>query len=172
VEHHAGLPLARAPAPGRDFRPAPAWGPSVRAAVRLPVTQLHPRLGERCHHGQRKVKQALFNLLTNAVKFTPDSGAVSVSARRADGWVEVAVQDTGVGIAPEEQGRVFEEFGQARSASGQSEGTGLGLTLCKRYVELHGGTIGVASEVGRGSTFTVSLPVRQPAPPAGLPGQP
>jgi signal transduction histidine kinase len=121
---------------------------------------------------ERKVKQVLFNLLTNAVKFTPDGGAVGVSARRADGWVEVAVADTGVGIAPEEQDRVFEEFGQARSAAGQSEGTGLGLTLCKRFVELHGGTISVASEVGLGSTFTVSLPVRQPAPPLGPPGQP
>ena len=97
----------------------------------------------------------LFNLLTNAVKFTPEGGRVAVSARRTDGLVEVAVADSGVGIAPEEQGRVFEEFGQARSASGQSEGTGLGLTLCKRFVELHGGTIGVTSAVGRGSTCAV-----------------
>ena len=87
----------------------------------------------------------LFNLLTNAVKFTPAGGRVEVGARRADGWVEVAVADSGVGITLEEQGRVFEEFGQARSASGQSEGTGLGLALCKRFVELHGGTIGVRS---------------------------
>jgi signal transduction histidine kinase len=73
-----------------------------------------------------------------------------------------------VGIAPADHTRVFEEFGQARSASGQSEGTGLGLTLCKRFVELHGGTIAVASEVGVGSTFTVGLPMRQTArPPAG-----
>jgi signal transduction histidine kinase len=126
----------------------------------------------RVEADERKVKQVLFNLLSNAVKFTPDGGAVGVSARRVDGWIEVAVQDTGVGIAPEEQARVFEEFGQARGASGQSEGTGLGLTLCRRFVELHGGTIGVASEPGRGSTFTVSLPVRQPTPPAGPPGQP
>jgi signal transduction histidine kinase len=120
---------------------------------------------------ERKVKQVLFNLLTNAVKFTPEGGRVEVGARRVDGRVEVAVADTGVGIAPEEQGRVFEEFGQARGASGQSEGTGLGLTLCRRFVELHGGWIGLASEVGRGSTFTVSLPARQPAPPVGPPGQ-
>ena len=114
----------------------------------------------------------LFNLLTNAVKFTPDGGSVTVSARREDGVVEVAVADTGVGIAPEEQARVFEEFGQARNQRGQSEGTGLGLALCQRFVELHGGTIAVASTVGEGSTFTVALPVRQPAPasqPAGGP---
>src|SRR5262249_52435841 len=76
----------------------------------------------RVEADERKVKQVVFNLLTNAVKFTPDGGAVTVSAQRTDGHVEVAVADTGVGIAPEEQGRVFEEFGQARSASGQAEG--------------------------------------------------
>jgi signal transduction histidine kinase len=119
---------------------------------------------------ERKVKQVLFNLLTNAVKFTPAGGSVTVSARRENGVVQVAVTDTGVGIAPEEQGRVFEEFGQARSAAGQSEGTGLGLALCKRFVELHGGTIAVASELGRGSTFTVALPARQPARAAAPPG--
>jgi signal transduction histidine kinase len=106
----------------------------------------------------------LFNLLTIAVKFTPEGGKVTVSARRTGGAVEVAVADTGVGIAPEDQAKVFEEFGQARRASGQSEGTGLGLALVKRFVELHGGAVWVASAVGRGSTFAVSLPVRQPAP--------
>ena len=111
----------------------------------------------------------MFNLLTNAVKFTLAGGRIEVGARRADGWIEVAVADTGLGIAPEEQARVFETFGQAGSAAGQSEGTGLGLTLCKRFVELHGGTIGVASEAGRGSTFTFTLPVRQPEPPAHQP---
>src|SRR5262249_18704991 len=92
---------------------------------------------------ERKGKQVLFNLLTNGVKFTPGGGSVTVSARRADGHVEVAVADTGVGIAPADQARVFEEFRQARGAGGQAEGTGLGLTLCKRFVELHGGTIAV-----------------------------
>jgi signal transduction histidine kinase len=127
---------------------------------------------DRIEADERKVKQVVFNLLTNAVKFTPAGGRVTVSAQRTNGAVEVAVADTGVGIAPEDQGRVFEEFGQARSASGQSEGTGLGLALCKRFVELHGGSIAVASAVGRGSTFTVALPVRQAAPPVGSPGQP
>jgi signal transduction histidine kinase len=121
---------------------------------------------------ERKVKQIVFNLLTNAVKFTPAGGRVSVAARRDGDAVEVTVADTGVGIAPEDQARVFEEFGQARNAAGQSEGTGLGLTLCKRFVELHGGRIEVASAVGRGSTFTVALPVRQPAPPVGSSARP
>src|SRR5262245_4971147 len=80
----------------------------------------------RVEADERKVKQVLFNLLTNAVKFTPDGGRVTVSARRSDGRVEVAVADTGVGIAPEEQGRVFEEFRQARGAGGQGEGPGWG----------------------------------------------
>jgi signal transduction histidine kinase len=125
----------------------------------------------RVEADERKVKQVAFNLLTNAVKFTPDGGRITVSARRRDGRVEVVVADTGVGIAPEEQGRVFEEFGQARSAAGQSEGTGLGLALCKRFVELHGGSIAVASQLGGGSTFTVSLPVRQRDPAVGPSGQ-
>jgi signal transduction histidine kinase len=146
----AGLVMVRERAAGKGI------------ALSLQVTEDAGRV----EADERKVKQVLFNLLTNAVKFTPEGGAVSVSARRADGWVEVAVQDTGVGIAPEEQDRVFEEFAQARSASRPSEGTGLGLTLCKRFVELHGGTIAVASQVGRGSTFTFSLPVRQPEPSA------
>jgi signal transduction histidine kinase len=123
----------------------------------------------RIEADERKVKQVLFNLLTNAVKFTPDGGKVTVSARRGDGRVEVAVADTGVGIAPEDLGRIFDEFGQARNQAGQGEGTGLGLALCKRFVELHGGTVAVTSEVGVGSTFTVALPARQPARPTDAP---
>src|SRR5262249_56251899 len=102
-------------------------------------------------------------VVRKGVKLPPGGGSVTVSARRADGHVEVAVADTGVGIAPADQARVFEEFRQARGAGGQAEGTGLGLTLCKRFVELHGGTIAVESTVGRGSTFAVTLPVHQGA---------
>ncbi len=113
----------------------------------------------------RKVKQVLFNLLSNAVKFTADGGRVEVAARRANGDVVVTVRDTGIGIAPEDQERIFEEFQQARRASERSrEGTGLGLALAKRFVELHGGRIWVDSAVGRGSTFTFTLPLRTPAP--------
>src|SRR5262249_8429054 len=117
----------------------------------------------RVEADERKVKQVLFNLLTNAVKFTPAGGRVTVSARRAEDAFGLAGVGTGVGIARADQARVFEEFGQARNASGQSEGTGLGLALCQRFVALHGGTIAVDSAVGVGSTFTVALPVRQPA---------
>jgi GAF domain-containing protein len=115
----------------------------------------------------RKVKQVLFNLLSNAVKFTPDGGRVDVTAARANGDIVVAVKDTGIGISPEDQDRIFEEFQQARRQTERSrEGTGLGLSLAKRFVELHGGRIRVESEPGKGSTFTFTLPVRTRAPQA------
>jgi signal transduction histidine kinase/DNA-binding response OmpR family regulator len=104
---------------------------------------------------ERKVKQVVFNLLSNAVKFTPDGGHIELSARCSSGEVEVAVRDTGIGIPPEDQQRVFEEFQQA----GRREGSGLGLTLCRNFVELHGGQIRVTSEVGVGSTFAFTLPL-------------
>jgi signal transduction histidine kinase len=110
---------------------------------------------------ERKLKQVVVNLLSNAVKFTPDGGNVSVRAARVNGDVRLAVRDTGIGIAPEDQTRIFEEFQQARHQTAQSrEGTGLGLTLSKRFVELHGGTLTVESEPGKGSTFTVTLPLK------------
>jgi len=109
---------------------------------------------------ERKVKQVVFNLLSNAVKFTPDGGQIWVTARGdAAAGVVVAVRDTGNGIAPEEQALIFEEFRQAGLASSQKhEGTGLGLALCRRFVELHGGQIWVESEPGVGSTFSFTLP--------------
>jgi len=109
----------------------------------------------------RKLKQVVINLLSNAVKFTPAGGKVTLRARRLENAVEIAVVDTGVGIAPDQQALVFEEF---RQAGGdylrKSEGTGLGLSLAKRFVELHGGTMRVESELGRGSTFAFVLPER------------
>ncbi len=109
---------------------------------------------------ERKFKQILLNLLSNAVKFTPEGGRVEVKAVMADGSVEISVNDTGVGIAPEDQEAVFEEFRQVGSQYTQKrEGTGLGLTLTKKFVEIHGGKIWVESEVGKGSTFTFSLPI-------------
>jgi signal transduction histidine kinase len=109
---------------------------------------------------ERRIKQVIFNLLSNAVKFTPAGGEVDVSAMRANGEVRVSVADTGPGIAPEDQERIFEEFQQSETGVGLREGTGLGLALSKRYVELHGGRIWVESELGRGSTFTFALPAR------------
>ena len=118
------------------------------------------RLGEFIGD-ERKFKQILLNLLSNAVKFTADGGRVGVRATLANGSVEIAVTDTGVGIPQHEQELIFEEFRQAGvDHAGKREGTGLGLTLTKKFVELHGGTIALKSEVGKGSTFTFTLPVR------------
>jgi signal transduction histidine kinase len=108
---------------------------------------------------ERRVTQVLFNLLSNAVKFTPPGGSVDVGATRLDGAVHVSVHDTGPGIAPEDQDRIFEEFQQAEAGKEQREGTGLGLALSKRLIELHDGRIWVDSEPGKGSTFTFTLPV-------------
>jgi signal transduction histidine kinase len=110
---------------------------------------------------ERKFKQILLNLLSNAVKFTPEGGKVDVHASRSNGRIEVAVSDTGVGIAPEDHKTVFEEFRQlGQDYTKKSEGTGLGLALTRKFVELHGGSIRLESTPGRGSTFTFTLPDR------------
>jgi signal transduction histidine kinase len=120
---------------------------------------IDPRLGDVVGD-ERKVKQVLLNLLSNAIKFTPEGGRISLKANRTDGAVEITVTDTGIGIAPEDQAAIFEEFRQVGSdETRKQEGTGLGLTLAKKFVELHGGQIWVESEPGRGSTFTFTLPV-------------
>jgi signal transduction histidine kinase len=111
----------------------------------------------------RKLRQVVFNLLSNAVKFTPSGGRVDVSAQLTDGIVEVAVADTGSGIPPEDQELIFEEFGQARGdPNKRQEGTGLGLPLSQRFIELHGGRLWVESAQGAGSTFRFTLPIKQP----------
>jgi GAF domain-containing protein len=116
---------------------------------------IDPRLGE-IDGDERKLMQVLLNLLSNAVKFTPRGGRVEVSALLRETTVEIAVKDSGTGIAPEDQARLFENF---RQVGKPKEGTGLGLALAKRFAELHRGSIEVKSEVGSGSTFTVVLPV-------------
>jgi GAF domain-containing protein len=122
--------------------------------------EMDPGVGE-LQADERKVKQILLNLLSNAVKFTPDGGKVDVCARKADGKIEIAVRDTGIGIAPEDHAAVFEEFKQVgRDYTRKAEGTGLGLALTRRLVELHGGEIALESALGKGSTFTVRLPLR------------
>ena len=110
---------------------------------------------------ERKVKQVLLNLLSNALKFTPEGGRVELLARVVDGMAEISVTDTGVGIAAEDQDAVFEEFRQVGTAEKKAEGTGLGLTLCRKFIELHGGRIWVKSQIGAGSTFTFTIPVRR-----------
>jgi signal transduction histidine kinase len=107
----------------------------------------------------RRIQQVIFNLLSNAVKFTPPGGAVDVITSRVNGEVRVSVCDTGPGIAPEDHERLFDEFQQTQAGVSQREGTGLGLALAKRFVELHGGRIWVESELGKGSTFVFTLPV-------------
>ena len=118
------------------------------------------RLGQ-VRADERKVRQVVLNLLSNAIKFTPEGGRIEVAAVPKDGSVEVSVSDTGVGIAQEDHEAVFEEFRQVGTADKKVEGTGLGLTLCRKFVELHGGKIWVKSELGTGSTFTFTIPVRR-----------
>jgi signal transduction histidine kinase len=115
----------------------------------------------RIRGDERKIKQVVLNLLSNAIKFTPEGGRIEVRAVVTDGTVEVSVADTGVGIAPEDQEAVFEEFRQVGTADKKVEGTGLGLALSRKFIELHGGKIWVKSQVGQGSTFTFTLPVRR-----------
>jgi signal transduction histidine kinase len=134
-----------------------------RAARRgLTLTQdVDARLGE-FRGDERKIKQVLLNLLSNAIKFTPEGGKVQVRAHLKGAVVEIAVADTGGGIAPEDQELVFEEFRQVGTdVAKKHEGTGLGLALARRFVELHGGNLWLESEVGVGSTFSFELPVRR-----------
>jgi signal transduction histidine kinase len=108
-----------------------------------------------------RFREILDNLIGNAIKFTPRSGAVTIRAGRTGEWVKFSVSDTGIGIKPEDCERIFEEFVQGEiSAERRSEGTGLGLTLTKKYVELQGGRIWLESALGRGSTFAFVLPLR------------
>ena len=107
---------------------------------------------------ERRVRQVIFNLLSNAVKFTSTGGSVDVTATRANGEVRVLVADTGPGIAADDLNRIFEEFQQTEAGARQHEGTGLGLALSRRFVEMHGGRIWCDSEVGKGSTFVFTLP--------------
>jgi signal transduction histidine kinase/HAMP domain-containing protein len=132
---------------------------AARRSIALDVA-IDPELGE-IKGDERKVKQVLLNLLSNAIKFTPEGGRVDVHAGMVDGVAEISVSDTGVGIAPEDHEAVFEEFRQVGTDYAKKhEGTGLGLTLSRRFVELHGGKIWVKSQLGQGATFTFTLPVK------------
>ena len=130
---------------------------AMRNGVELSL-ELDPQV-DLVEGDERRIQQVVFNLLSNAVKFTPSGGRVDVSTAKENGEVRIAVRDTGPGISPDDQARIFEEFQQARDTNGERpEGTGLGLALSRSLVELHGGRIWVESEPGKGSTFTFTLP--------------
>ena len=136
---------------------------SLRHGIRLDV-DLDASLDEIIAD-ERKFKQILLNLLSNAIKFTPEGGSIGVRANNGQGDLKVSVSDTGIGISPEDQQYIFEEFRQVTEDANQAlEGTGLGLTLTKKFVEMHGGEISVESEVGVGSTFRFSIPVNATEP--------
>jgi signal transduction histidine kinase/CRP-like cAMP-binding protein len=162
----------------------------VLATVRNLATRkrIHIRSDIRSNHDSvcadpARLKQILYNLLSNAIKFTPEGGHVTVAARRAEGeqggggaggqqYAEVSVTDSGIGIPARHLERIFEEFEQVTHPAAESqEGTGLGLALVKKLVEMQGGTVRVASVVGEGSTFSFTIPVANDGAGAGaLPG--
>jgi signal transduction histidine kinase/CheY-like chemotaxis protein len=112
-----------------------------------------------------KVKQMLLNLVANAIKFTSEEGTITIAAHRIGRMVEISVADTGIGISESDRGKIFHEFQQLDSGVGrQVQGTGLGLALTRRFADLHGGDVRVTSNVGKGSVFTLSLPVAGPVP--------
>jgi signal transduction histidine kinase/ActR/RegA family two-component response regulator len=132
-----------------------------RRRIRL-ETDLDQELGV-VEADELRFKQVVLNLLSNAVKFTPEGGTVTVAAKRTDEGVVVTVTDTGIGVAPEDRERIFESFQQGRRGASNQEGTGLGLTLCRRIVGLMGGRIWLDSEVEVGSAFGFTIPARASA---------
>jgi signal transduction histidine kinase len=109
---------------------------------------------------EQLIKTILRNLLTNAVKFTPHNGKVIVTAIRRDDFLEISIQDTGIGIEPENIGKIFRIDSKfSKPGTDKEKGTGLGLILCKEFVEKLGGTIWLKSEFQKGSTFTFTLPL-------------
>ncbi|HPO16994.1 MAG TPA: CHASE4 domain-containing protein [Candidatus Hydrogenedentes bacterium] len=117
-----------------------------------------------CVADERKVKQILFNLLSNAAKFTPDGGSIRIVLELENGNLLIRVSDTGVGIAPAHQKLIFDAFYQVQGGlRGKTPGTGLGLSLTRRFIEMHGGRIWVESTPGKGSTFSFTLPKSGPA---------
>jgi signal transduction histidine kinase len=165
------LDLAKVEAGRMELQPAPfALDETLRNATAMVreratrqdvtlSTEIDDSVGE-IEADERKVKQILFNLLSNAVKFTPAGGTVTLAARTDASQAIISVRDTGVGISPLDQARIFEDFYQLGPGMAQ-EGTGLGLALTKRLVDLHGGELTLESAPGAGSTFTVRLPLRR-----------
>ncbi len=138
----------------------------VRRAVTPLADQKHQTLtvtvdphAGTIHLDEVRLRQVLLNLLSNAVKYTPDGGSIATSVARRDGTIEIAVRDSGIGIAPGDQARVFDDFARVETGYARAQqGTGLGLALARRLVRLMGGDIGLVSAPGQGSTFTISVP--------------
>jgi protein-histidine pros-kinase len=165
------LDLSKIAAGRMELRPEPL---ELQAALREVAESIRAQIEARKHTlaidlppepvmvsaDPGRLRQVLLNLLSNAIKFTTDGGRITLGARVEDtGRVRVAVSDSGIGIAPDDQAKLFREFVQLDAgASRRYEGTGLGLALSQRLVELHGGTIGVESQLGKGSTFWFTLP--------------
>lgn len=130
----------------------------VRAAADLPRPAIDPV----------RIEQVVRNLVDNAVKFSPPTGAIDVSAVRQDGVIVVTVKDEGPGVAPEYHHRVFERFFRVEREGSTVAGAGLGLAICKRFVELHGGEIALDSRPGQGAAFRFTLPLGEPAASGGV----
>jgi PAS domain S-box-containing protein len=130
-----------------------------QAAAKSIAIDASPSLSATIFADRLRVKQVLFNLLSNALKFTPEGGKVRIDAERRNGLIEISVTDTGIGIAKEQHEAVFDKFYQVGSTTkGVREGTGLGLAITKALVEEHGGSIRLESEPGKGSRFTFTIP--------------
>jgi signal transduction histidine kinase len=129
----------------------------------LSLTMSCPEGIDAIEADERRLKQALFNLISNAIKFTPAGGSVRLDARQDNGDLILCVADTGVGIPAADQGRVFDKFERGNPYSRDS-GAGLGLSLVKSLIELHGGSVTIASEPGSGTTILCRLPARLRVP--------
>ncbi len=130
----------------------------ARAKEQKLVLDCPPDIGEM-YADERRLKQVLFNLVSNAITFTPETGVVTVGARRTDTNLEFRVEDTGVGIHEDEQERVFEKFERGNSPRSRQLGAGLGLSLVRSFVELHGGDVVIESEPERGTAIVCRLPL-------------
>ncbi len=134
---------------------------------------VEPREDVRLTADQAKVRQMLLNLVSNAIKFTRSGGRVEIRGRQVESWAEIAVIDTGIGIAEHDLGGLFMEFHQLKTGPGpRPQGTGLGLALTRRFAELHGGQVTIESKLGEGSTFTLRLPLGAAPPPTAAPVAP
>ena len=136
---------------------------ALKHQIRLELNIAPDLEGLKIRADERRLKQVMFNLLSNATKFTPDGGAITLEGRREGKELVISVSDTGVGIAPEHQEKIFGEFYQVnKGVRGKTPGTGLGLSLTRHLVEMHGGRIWAESEgKGKGSRFTFTLPIRR-----------